>query len=367
MSKNRRVEIQRAITEIENPYPKDNLISSYADFLKVRDYLSHYQFNPVVFGKLLDLAIDEWNTDKRISRLSLLLKIKQYFYISQLETVRGYYIRNTKANFILSAETRNKMFVLFRKTFEESEYLRDKQLDEARKFCNYILINLELTSAEEAWLCANSTNSQLILNRVLRYPAKSEVISIWAKNNLLNDDYRARRAELLSWIINQEPNFEIDYQTLINDFEYLNQCDFQAIQNYNDETYANEVLERELREYLPTKIHYGYLDNTAYEERVDLSIPELNISKRPYKVPIDLSNFPISIPNFEALRQDFLTNLPTHQKLTMIWAIGYSRIGNDVKYSLLKKYYNIHTHFSMYKVCIRTKNIELLKWILEQL
>lgn len=364
MNKKRKIEILRAIAEIENPYPKDDLILSYSDFLKVRDYLGSYQFNPIVFNNLTNLANDKWNTEKRISRLSLLQKIKQYLH---QDATREYYSKNIKPNFQLKVETNKLLFNLFRKTFEERNYISHKQLDEARKICNNVLINLELTPTEEEWLCSNILLSELILNRALRYPIKSEVISNWAKSNFQNDILRSRRAELLSWIIDQEPTFEIDQQILIDDFEYLNQSDLQAIQNYDDEITANKIIEQELSEYLPKKTHYDLFDSTYHEERIDLSVPELKLSKRPYGVIIDTSKeYPVSIPNFEKLREEFDTNLPTHQKVTMIWAIAYSRLDNTLKYSLLKKYYSNDTYYSIFRVCKRTKNIELLKWISER-
>jgi hypothetical protein len=110
-----------------------------------------------------------------------------------------------------------------------------------------------------------------------------------------------------------------------------------------------------------------FLDGTNPAKKVILSVPELKLSKRPYGVTIDTSNeYPVSIPDFEKLRADFYLNLPIHKKVTMIWSIAYSRLDNSTKCSLLKKYYTDETYYSMYKVCKRTKNIELVKWILEQ-
>lgn len=366
MNKKRKIEIQRAITTIERPYPKDDLILSYSDFLKVRDYLNYYQFNPNFFDNLLTLANDSWRSEKRISRLSLLQKVKQYFYLSQYDSLKNYYNKHTQSNFQFKVETKKLMFSLFRKTFEEGNYIRYKQLDEARKICNNILINLELSPVEEEWLCSNILESDLILNRVLRYPKKSEIISNWAKSNYKNDILRSRRAELLSWIIDQDPTFEIDQQTLIDDFEYLNKSDLEAIQNYYDEIEANKIIEKELGEYLPKKKQYDFFDNSYHGEQIDLSVPELKLSKRPYNVMIDSDKeYPQRIPNFEKLRLEFYANLSKHQKITMIWAIAYSRLDNTLKYSLLKKYYCNETYYSMFKVCVRDQNVKLLKWILE--
>ena len=236
MNKQRKIELQRAITEFKKPYPKDDLILSYSDFLKVRDYLGYYQFNPIVFHNLISLVNDIWNTEKRVNRLSLLQKIKQYLHQN---TTKHYYSRVIKPNIELKIETRKSLFNLFRKTFEHGNYVSHKQLDEARKICNNLLMNIELTQIEEEWLCSNIFLSELILNRVLRYPTKSEVISNWAKSNFLNDILRSRRAELVSWVIDQEPTFEIEQQTLMDDFEYLNRSDLQAIQNYDDEPCAS--------------------------------------------------------------------------------------------------------------------------------
>ena len=367
MNKQRKIELQRAIKELEKPHAKDDLILSYSDFLKVRDYIRFYQFNPIVFDNLVKIANDNWSTNKRISRLSLLEKIKQYLHNILQETTRNYYFRSTKHNFQLSVETRKLLFSLFRKTFEERQYISRKQLDEAREICNNFLINLELTPTEEEWLCLHVSISEMILNRVLRYPKKSVVISNWVKTNFKNDLFRNRRPELISWIIDQEPTFEISQQTLIDDFEFLNQSDLQAIKNYDDEITANKIIEQELGDYFPKKTQYDFFEDTYHDDKVILSHPELKLTKRPYAVTIDTTKeYPAEIPHFEKMSEKFYTNLQIHQSITMIWAIAYSRLDNTLKCSQLKKYYSNETYRSMYKVCYRMKNMELLKWMVEQ-
>ena len=39
----KQIQIQKAILNLENPYPNDNLITGYKDFLKVRDFLPFYK------------------------------------------------------------------------------------------------------------------------------------------------------------------------------------------------------------------------------------------------------------------------------------------------------------------------------------
>lgn len=362
--KDKILQLKKAILKLENPYPKDDLILTYSDFLKVRDYLVLYQFNSTVFQNLVQLANAIWNTKKRVSRLSLLQKIKQYLYQGGNRSNNSHLV---PFDFKPNVETKKLLFVLFRKTFEEKQYISKLQLEDARRICSSLLINIELTPNEQEWLCANFFSSNVILNRILRYPQKSEVISNWAKVNYNNDRLRGRRAELLSWIIDQEPAFEVEHQTLIDDFEYLNQIDQQAIKNYDDEIAAKKIIEEQFGEYLPLKRYYDFLEERYHEEKVELYLPDLQLSKRPYSFTLDSSKqYPVNIPDFKILRETFYTNLTTHQKFTMIWAIGYSRLDNTLKYSLLKKYYRNETHYSLFKVGKRTNNIALLKWILER-
>lgn len=363
MFKNKKTQLQRAILEIEKAYPKDDLISSYADFLKVRDYLAYYQFNPNVFHSLIQLANESWNTEKRISRLMLLKRLKEYL---QQVITRDYYDRGVKPHFDLKPETRKLIFELFKKTFEEPHFIGERQLEEARKLCNSILMNLALTPIEEEWLASHYHWSELILNRVLRYPVQSDVISNWVKINFKKDPLRSRRAELASWIIDQDASFEIKQDILIEDFEYLNQCDLEVIQQYNAQFENQSLPKRDLTRFQRRKNYYPEEDifdsgNTYYRKA------ELHFIQRSYKVRRDISDqYPVTYPNFERMRKEFDTNLSTHHKLTMIWAIAYSRIDNSVKCSLMKKYYCNETFKSMFKVSKKNKNAELLKWMLQQ-
>lgn len=352
----RKLELQRAVIELEKPYPKDDLIVSYADFLKVRNYLGNYQFNPIVLENLVRIANELWRTEKRINRISLLEKIKLYYFITQQEEILGMYIRSTKPAYSITLETRTQLFSLFRKTFEESDFISPNQLNEARKICNNILINIGLTPNEEEWLCSNVSTSEMILNRTLRYPLFSKTISSWAIENFNNDLYRSRRSELISWKIDVEPKFEIDSQTLIDDFEYLNQCDINALKVFEDNSLIQKYADLGLGQLLPKQ-------ETTYG---DIQIPALKLSQRPYIYPIDYSkNYPVKVPDFDAMRRSFYNELSIHLKNTMIWAIGYSRLDNKQKCSLLKKYYCEDTYYAMYKVGVRINNTQLLKWMVD--
>ena len=75
-------DLQSLILKYDKPDAPDDLILTYQDFLRVKDFLIYYPFNPVVFQNLLKLTIDLWTSNKRISRLSLLQGIKRYSDLS---------------------------------------------------------------------------------------------------------------------------------------------------------------------------------------------------------------------------------------------------------------------------------------------
>jgi hypothetical protein len=350
----KQIQIQRAILELENPYPNDNLITCYKDFLKARDFLPYYKYNPNVFQSLVDLTFEIWDTNQRINRISLLESLKKYSKNRDKE--KG------KSSMDLPIETKTKIFLLFKGCFDEPERLSANQINDGKNLCNYLLINLVLRVEEEKWLCENTGLSENVLNRVLRYPIKSEVITNWVKENYNMDIYRIRRAELASWIISEDPNFEIDKKTLIADFSYFNISDAKAIQEYETEVAVNNIIkERELHGILPSK---NLFDDVEANPELISSIPELKLTRRHYGIPIDSSKgYHLNIPNFKKMSKDFYANIDTTFKITMLWSIAYSKLDSKLKAELLKKYYCNETYWSFFKICKRHKLIKSLKWL----
>lgn len=370
MYKHREIELKKIIAQIEYKYPQDNLILTYKDFLKERDYLQFNQFNPIVFLCLIKLTNDEWSTKKRINRLSLLEKIKQYFHVAIQDQVKLPFDRVNETSYQFSTETKKQLFELFRKTFDESIYISKKQIEEARRISSNILRNIELTETEVKWLCDNVEKSKVVLNRILRYPVKSKIISKWVKENFNKDFAKNRRAEFISWIIDEEPKFEIDKHTLIDDFDYLNEIDIKNIQEYERTHKEIENLNNIKQEIDIFDLNYNH--NSVKFEYIP-SNPKLTISKRFYDVPIDeikereldiKDYFQVHIPDFSKMRKQFYDELDFIQKITMIWAIGYSRLDNNIKTELLVKYYCKEIHQSFIKVCKKTKNTDAIKWII---
>jgi len=302
--------------EVENHYPDDNLIICYKDFLRIRDYLHCYQFNPTVFKSLVELTINLWETKEKINRLSLLTAIKRYHY------------NNSKRLLELDIQTKKHIFVLFKNTFEKAQFLTEKQVVAAQSLFNPLLISLSLTSEEEKWFCDNEGKTPFILNRILRYPVRSKIISQWVTEHFHSDKLRTRRAEAVGWILDENPDFIIDEQTLIDDFEHANLLDIEKIKS--------------------DSFHYGYRGGT--------------VIKRFYtklEIPAD-SN---SLPDFECVRKYFYDNFDTIKRQTMLWAAAYSRLDIQQKIDLLKKYYSDELFVSLFNIGKKYKLIEILKWL----
>jgi hypothetical protein len=359
------LEIQKAILEIENPYPKDDLITCYKDFLKVRNYLPYYKFNLNVFKSLINLTCKLWNSKERISRISLLESIKRYGY-NTIEG-RGFSTIEAKSS-NMPFEINIRTFSLFKNCFENPHWLSEKQIDEARKICNKLLINIRLESNDISWLCSNVEKSDLILNRILRYPAKSEIISNWAIKNYTQDKYRNRRAELVGWLIDQNPFFEVEKQTLIDDFEHSNMLDKEIIQNYENELEAQKVIERDLNGILsPQQNQLIYFGVDIGKQESIVSSPKLQLTKRLYKTTPDFSkHYDAYVPDYEIMNEQFHSNIDLTYKITMLWSIAYSRIEIGIKSELLKKYYSNDTYYSFIKICKRLKMKGLLEWLKDE-
>ncbi|MDP9229518.1 MAG: hypothetical protein M3O67_02460 [Bacteroidota bacterium] len=263
------------------------------------------------------------------------------------------------------SEIISKLFNLFKKCFAINIPIGPKQIEDVRKLCNSLLINTPLQIEDEKWLCDNIDKSDMILNRILRYPVKSNIISKWAEENYTNNLFRVRRAELTSWMIDENQNFEIDKQTLIDDFEYCNNIDITAIKYYDDEIAANKIIERDLKDILPSKkmptLHFDNFDTSS---ELITSAPELKLLRRFYGVPINSSlHYPVSIPDFDRLRDNFYFEIETTRRITMLWSIGYSRIDINEKAELLKRYYMDETYWTFFKICKKYRLSDLLKWL----
>mgnify|MGYP001063810496 CR=1 FL=1 len=362
-------QITHAIAAIENPYPPDDFIKTYKDFLRVRDVLTYYQYNPKVLASLADMLDSLWYSKERISRISLLTSIKQYGV--RVKAVREYYGRTKGLLHPFPVETNRKICRAFQRCFDSELPISRKQAENIKVLCNSLLIGAPLGAEEEQWLCSNADESPMILNRLLRYPVASPVISAWAGLQYYSHRYSERRTEMVGWMLDENPDFEIDEQTLIADFEYLNRKDKAAVRQFDEEWEAKEIMDNELGPLLldpnkrsPDLFGFGSPPPSYYSDE-----PKLELSKRPYRIPTlstDYSKYKTSLPDFNKLTTEFYRDLLLLQNKTMLWAITYSRLPLPVKEELLIKNYEESSANSFFTICKRLKSVNLLQWLKEQ-
>jgi len=347
-----KLEINRAIAEIENNYPPDNLISCYQDFLKHRDFIHYYQYNESVVISLINLTFNLWNSKERISKASLVAVTKRYFKKAE-----------TKAN--IPSQTATQIFSLFKEiVFYENLKLSHESVDRTKKAINSIMIGIELKEKELQWLCNHSSESDYILNRLLRYHQKSNAISNWAKHNFEKDFARSRRSEIASWIIDENPDFEIDKKTVEYDFAYQILEDKKLVEKYKNEMDSYRFVEKEIRP-LITSEDDSFIDDNGFEiQRKIQEKPILNRPRRHFSDYIKMnSKYGMDIPDFKHIEKDFYEKFTYYYNKLMAWSIAQSRLSIDKKTVLLKKYYSNELYPSFFTIGKRLKSVEYFNWL----
>lgn len=353
----RKAELLKSIAQIENDYPNDSLIKTYRDFLNHRDYLLCYQFNFRVLESLVDLALSLWETNERISRISLITMIKRYGFKpswGQIKPDKSY-----------TAEFNMKVLQLFRKCFEKPEKLTGKQQNEALRMCNFMLIGAELESDGLQWLCDHANAGNYMYNRALRHPYPSKIVSDWVSRNWNTDMFRLRRAEAAGWLLDENPTFELDRNVLEEDFHYANKKDQELLDEYESSLAVDQLLGGPKR--FPKEFDLGADDDAWSDFNLPLLTPEFKLTQRSYHIPTVYSDqLGQSIPDFDGIETWFKSEIDAHYHRTMIWAIAYSRLASLKKEDLLKAYYSEDYYDSLYVIAKRGKMVNLLRWLFDQ-
>ena len=226
-------QIRNAIFEIQKPYPADDLIVSYRDFLKYRDVLRFYQYNERVLGHLVDLTVELWGSKERVSQASLLQVTKRYM---------------AKApNKLFSEEMKAKVFWLFGQVVVVEDLPYNKRSIELLKFsANNMLTGMLLTDEQLHWLVDHVDSSYHMLNRLLRYPLSSEIISNWVRKHFELDAYRIRRAEMIGWLLDEDTKFVVDMGVLERDFIFHCRQDEKHIKAYELDYEAYKAVKNDL-------------------------------------------------------------------------------------------------------------------------
>lgn len=340
------------LCQLERPRVPDTLISTYADYLQHRDFLEHYRFNLTVLESLVNLTIDLWKTDKRINRLGLLTSIKQFAFQRKDDNV----IKNP-----YSKQLNHRMFQLYRNTYEAAGVISARQLPEARKISNFLLIGASLPEEDQQWMLDNCALHDPIINRILRYPDKSPLISAWIRKHYYGNLLSERRAEATSWLIDEDPEFVFDRSLLLSDVEWLNLQDKTAIENHESQLALRDlVFLVNMENELVKKEDSQSIDTAEYAE--------LKLMSRYHAHEVRYSKaLEMQLPDLNSILEDYRNNTDFYHNSTMMWSIAFSRLDAKTKMQLIKKYYSEDTHRSFLKIAKQYKFVGLLKWLNSEL
>ena len=352
-------DILKAIVKIEKPWPPDSTIISYHDFLRYRDLIIYHQFNQTVFEQILALALLNWTATTKVSRHSLVMTIRRY--VSQQEVDVNNLIPSIKI----------KLFELFVLTLTQLDRVSKGQREEVEKWAAQLILGVQFESPQLHQICDFALYHPKALNRVLRYPTKSEIISTWVFENFDNPVLKLRRAEAVGWLLDVNPSFEVDAKIIRADFDYMNEMDREALSNVVMSDVVHQLFKTDWPMDFP-------IDNEISVEPYEVEkkkLPpfafgkdKLELIKRFYPVKMVYDKAADNwVPDFEALEEYYQQNQETLRKVTMVWGIAYSRIDKKQKSQLLRKYYTSETHYSIFRVATKHKLLDLLKWMAKQL
>jgi hypothetical protein len=355
IKKSTTLEAKRLWFEHVNPYPEDDLIANYKDFLKVRDVLSVYQYNPVVFEKLLRVALDIWFIDKRLDRFALIDVIYKYKVKASLHRSRE---MKQFGPFDFDEQINALLFELHVMITENLSLVSKSSLEFVHSKAYYLLAGIRLTESQLAKILSEIEDNDLARKRILSYPFPSPIIEAWVKENFENPEFRMNRAELIGLMLNFNPDFMVEFNTLFADFKYANYLDFN---NINEDLSPHDINYITIDEFIECKDKSGLWDS---EENYSGFFFVPNAVKRFYPVPTKQVKGRF-IQNVPEMTKYILGNKEGIRQRAMVWGVFYSGHTPEQKTEILKKYYNKKTHLLVMKVCKRLQLYELAKWIWE--
>lgn len=312
---------------------KDDLIRNYEDFVREQDLLkNHYNFKQSVFNSLVNLADELWSGSKRFNRYDLLTTMKQYL---------------ARGNHKLDTSSKEKLFELLKKIFANGK--ASKSLAE---ICFLMLRDFSLSAEFETWICqlTKDYNSKTLLRRILNYPAASKTITQWVIDNFRSDAIRKNRYKAISWLINENPDYIIDNQTLIDDFEFLNTLDANNIQDF---FYDKERI-------------ITFYDERSFAKRTYEEDVAFSLISRPYCSVVWREATAYDTPDFTPLRTFFADNFIHIKNQTMLWAIAVSILPTNTKVRLFKQHYSPACFWTLLNIAKRYKIVSILQWMKKQ-
>lgn len=351
------LKIRISILEINPEIPDNGMICNYKDFLKYRAILPYYQFNMKVLDNMVELACKLWNEGKRINKQSVLGLIATYS-------------AKNKDRLPINETTSKRIFWLFHETvvLDNNNY-SEATKDRLNRFANKALKDVILTDEEVMILIKNVHRSKHILNRILRYPVSNRKISSWAETIYSSNLYRKRRAELIGWLLDINPDYVIDKQMIIDDFEFFLREDNNLVSRYKSDCEVYMLMFEENRKQL-LRDNPGITDNDEIEMRSmdGLIHPVIKFEQRVYR-PNSINwgyGFPPTLPDLKSEREDFYNRIDYFFRITMLWGVAYSHLSSEKKSVLYMKFYTPEHFYTALKIGTRTQNTEFLEWLYKE-
>lgn len=168
-----------------NKYLLDK-INNYNDIIKFLKIIKYSNYSEELLNKILDIVCEKQKVGKKFKKNECITVINN--------------IRKKNNNIIQNKIMCRKIFFLFQKNILliKSEVIANR--------LSVALKNCLLDDNEIIWLINNYDKSNYILNRLLRYPVKSPIISEWLVKNI--NIVPSRKGEIIGWIIDYDSEYQ---------------------------------------------------------------------------------------------------------------------------------------------------------------
>ena len=163
----------------------------YQTIIQYPSLLTYSLFDEKLVTRILDLIQPLIDNNERFKRKWFIKFLKSH-------------LKKRPKKFKFKETTINALF-----KFYKTQIL--KVTDELRNDLSIILKDIELSDESIKWLIDNAPNSKYILNRLLRYPKKSELISTWANYCLENNLFTDRVSEIIGFALDANENLKLNH------------------------------------------------------------------------------------------------------------------------------------------------------------
>lgn len=167
-----------------------SFFKDYETIIQYSGLLTYSLFDEKFIVRILKIIQPLVDNNKRFRRKWCIKLIKSH-------------LKKRPPKFKLKQTTVNSLFI-----FYKSQIL--KVPNELANDLSVILKDIELSDDNIKWLIDNAANSKYILNRILRYPKKSELISTWANYCLKNNLYVDRYSEIIGYALDANEDLELN-------------------------------------------------------------------------------------------------------------------------------------------------------------